>query len=1037
MSSVDEPIFEAEESGEQAAYFDVPDSFHYVGAVAEGAIPSEFPTLYFDWEVARTLQAEAQRSTKEDREVAGILLGTTSKDNQIIKVSHIAIARDEDSSPVHFKFTYSVWDDLIDQMERFSRKAGESLLLLGWYHTHPNMAVFLSRYDLRTHRDFHRPYQFALVLAPKLGTAETSVGFFVNRGEGTPLLPGLRLYGAPERKEVAGQLPWRFQVVEAEGIEEGEGDEKGAETKEEDRAPVLHQLGVVRMEDPEWLTLGDDPSEGPVLPILEGMAAAVVEARVDRLGVLLGTKTPDNHITITRVRFLGNLAADPSKEREELLGALRFMAQTFPAAAAQKILGVVRVVSPHQFRAGDSYDPIQHNIRIAQFLGEVGYDLDQVPFQVGLVLYPGVEEDLLYFQVFAQHKSSRPVPLMSLQAVAPPSLRPNERYEPVEGAVFEIQQTPCMKAPTRVPASRIGAGASSARLKPVPSVMDGAGPAELGPGSALGVAVPGAASAAPLGGAGAGVGTQTGGGATSASPSGADWDSLPEEEAGTGGARSRLPVMLVLLLAVALLVAGALRFVGQKDGDSAGAGDPAGAAPGTESGGAAGPDAAGASGEPLELELDVGAPYAYSIIGCGRAWNPAVTCRPFDGVPPRRELVDLVRLRRSPSYLQATMEPIEAWLVPEAGSGRSRLRLERRGEGEEAYVFSVGRAQGGWAEFWGAGGDFGAELVIAPRGADLVGDDELSALRRREMLRIAGPATGRGIEDGDGEGLPLGASSGGGRDARAGGAAPSGGRNDRWTWKSGGLKESARWDRGKRVIDGALLAIGGSDAQGSWRLGYLETRDGAPLRTNDVKNPTTKAGVVDLTRPLTDLLRSAEATASIEKRVKKGGASVWATISPPRGGSPLTLEIALTAAEGVGAGAAAVTHKVCVMIAGPDGAGVAGEAWIQGGEEGMRPTFDPSAGGKAECEDGGASSRWRKAEFGPGRATLEWFAHGGAGVSATPRESPNSIPLDESLSRGAAKCLAITAYSNAQGRQSRAPSVAAMYELVDGQCRRK
>ena len=103
----------------------------------------------------------------------------------------------------------------------------------------------------------------------------------------------------------------------------------------------------------------------------------------------------------------------------------------------------------------------------------------------------------------------------------------------------------------------------------------------------------------------------------------------------------------------------------------------------------------------------------------------------------------------------------------------------------------------------------------------------------------------------------------------------------------------------------------------------------------------------------------------------------------------------------------------------------------------MRPTFDPSAGGKAECEDGGASSRWRKAEFGPGRATLEWFAHGGAGVSATPRESPNSIPLDESLSRGAAKCLAITAYSNAQGRQSRAPSVAAMYELVDGQCRRK
>ena len=113
-------------------------------------------------------------------------------------VSHIAIARDEDSSPVHFKFTFSVWDDLIDQMDRIGRDAGHEILLLGWYHTHPNMAVFLSRYDLRTHRDFHRPYQFALVLAPQRGTQQTSVGFFCNRGVGTPLLLGLH---PPRRSE--------------------------------------------------------------------------------------------------------------------------------------------------------------------------------------------------------------------------------------------------------------------------------------------------------------------------------------------------------------------------------------------------------------------------------------------------------------------------------------------------------------------------------------------------------------------------------------------------------------------------------------------------------------------------------------------------------------------------------------------------------------------------------------------------------------------------------------------------------------------
>ena len=210
---MDEPVFFAEDTSEVATHFDVPAEHQYIGKVDESSIDPEMPTIYLQWEVAKRLQFEGQRSIQEDLEVAGILLGTRSADDSVIKVSHIAVAKDEDSSPVHFKFSYSVWDDLIDQMEEMSNEAGEELLLLGWYHTHPNMAVFLSRYDLRTHRDFARPYQFALVLAPRVGTSQTVglPGAHLRRvgvpagGRGDRSL-GALFDGALDRRRVRGVL---------------------------------------------------------------------------------------------------------------------------------------------------------------------------------------------------------------------------------------------------------------------------------------------------------------------------------------------------------------------------------------------------------------------------------------------------------------------------------------------------------------------------------------------------------------------------------------------------------------------------------------------------------------------------------------------------------------------------------------------------------------------------------------------------------------------------------------------------------------
>jgi proteasome lid subunit RPN8/RPN11 len=76
--------------------------------------------------------------------------------------------------PVHFSFT---WRD-VDRVRNHRESTGKALL--GWYHTHPDLGVFLSETDLeKTHRVlFAEPFQLALVYDPVRGRA----GYFFWEG---------------------------------------------------------------------------------------------------------------------------------------------------------------------------------------------------------------------------------------------------------------------------------------------------------------------------------------------------------------------------------------------------------------------------------------------------------------------------------------------------------------------------------------------------------------------------------------------------------------------------------------------------------------------------------------------------------------------------------------------------------------------------------------------------------------------------------------------------------------------------------------
>jgi proteasome lid subunit RPN8/RPN11 len=85
--------------------------------------------------------------------------------------------------------------------------------LVGWYHTHPRMGVFLSEYDTWLHRNFFPElFQVALVIEPY----SASGGFFIRQPDGN--LDARRYYGFYElhNRKRRSVVHWRniFPQVE-------------------------------------------------------------------------------------------------------------------------------------------------------------------------------------------------------------------------------------------------------------------------------------------------------------------------------------------------------------------------------------------------------------------------------------------------------------------------------------------------------------------------------------------------------------------------------------------------------------------------------------------------------------------------------------------------------------------------------------------------------------------------------------------------------------------------------------------------------
>lgn len=130
-------------------------------------------------------------STSElNDEVGGALVGLWCADRdsgeQFVVVQHMLPARHTRQGSVYLTFTQDTILDFHDEIE--NKYSGKKIV--GWYHTHPRMGVFLSHFDTFLHNNFFpEPWQVALVVEPHSSVA----GFFVRVGSG--YLDPSRYYG--------------------------------------------------------------------------------------------------------------------------------------------------------------------------------------------------------------------------------------------------------------------------------------------------------------------------------------------------------------------------------------------------------------------------------------------------------------------------------------------------------------------------------------------------------------------------------------------------------------------------------------------------------------------------------------------------------------------------------------------------------------------------------------------------------------------------------------------------------------------------
>lgn len=132
------------------------------------AVPYDRPEsqqtpIFIAEHVMRSIEALAAKD--REREVGGVLLGGFFRANEgsYIEVTDFIEAKAAKGTDVSLTFTHETWEQISAEQ---SARGGDAAIV-GWYHSHPGLGVFMSQDDEFIHSGFFRdPWQIAMVVDP-------------------------------------------------------------------------------------------------------------------------------------------------------------------------------------------------------------------------------------------------------------------------------------------------------------------------------------------------------------------------------------------------------------------------------------------------------------------------------------------------------------------------------------------------------------------------------------------------------------------------------------------------------------------------------------------------------------------------------------------------------------------------------------------------------------------------------------------------------------------------------------------------------
>jgi len=157
----------------------------------EGDLPKQHLEVFLTQ--GAYIRACAHAGSDLDNEVGGWLIGKWRVDKKLnqefIVIEKILPASYTKQGRAYLTFTHDSQVAMLGVLEK--RYPGKTIL--GWYHTHPRMGIFMSHYDTWLHQNFFQgAWQVALVIEPHTAAG----GFFIPNERGQ--LDALEYFGFHE-----------------------------------------------------------------------------------------------------------------------------------------------------------------------------------------------------------------------------------------------------------------------------------------------------------------------------------------------------------------------------------------------------------------------------------------------------------------------------------------------------------------------------------------------------------------------------------------------------------------------------------------------------------------------------------------------------------------------------------------------------------------------------------------------------------------------------------------------------------------------